>query len=426
MSKSHKVKTGDTLGALAVRYLGLWSKWTQIKNANPQLMSRRKASDGSPVIYPGDVLIIPSDETLPAKVTNATPQVLDNSAAQDISIYIEGELFTGFTGYTLSLVADSLDAFSFSAPFDDSVASFQEAFRPFLYRNCAVYYARKLVFAGRLLTPDPEVASGGQTINLQGYPLCGVLQDACLPVTKYPPQYAGLKLSEIASDAASPFGVTVSLGSDEGNAFDKVGYEPGDKILDFLVKLAQQRGLICTNTSDGMLYFHKPSDASAEVSFVQGKQPMLSCRPMFNAQDFYSHITGFTKTTKNAASSSYTYQNEYLVKAGVLRPYAYTVEDTDSVDLEKAVKQKACSMFASAVSYELKVTGHTYSDGTLYHKGMFVSVKAPGAMIYRETKLYADKVELSRSDSDGDTTTFSLVLPGCRTGSIPEAFPWES
>ena len=43
MSKAHNVKEGDTLGIIAVRYLGASSKWTNIVNANPQLSNLRKA-----------------------------------------------------------------------------------------------------------------------------------------------------------------------------------------------------------------------------------------------------------------------------------------------------------------------------------------------------------------------------------------------
>ena len=56
---------------------------------------------------------------------------------------------------------------------------------------------------------------------------------------------------------------------------------------------------------------------------------------------------------------------------------------------------------------------------------MTVSLFAPDAEVYRDTKLQVDSVQLSRSDSDGDIAVLSLVLPGARTGQLPEVFPWE-
>ena len=82
-------------------------------------------------------------------------------------------------------------------------------------------------------------------------------------------------------------------------------------------------------------------------------------------------------------------------------------------------------MFANAVKYTLTVTGHRDKNGRLYRKNMTVSLFAPDAEVYRDTKLQVDSVQLSRSDSDGDIAVLSLVLPGARTGQLPEVFPWE-
>ena len=62
MPKSYTVKSGDTLNRISVKYYGTPQKWTDIVKANPQLAGRKLVYDGSPTIYPGDILIIP-DET---------------------------------------------------------------------------------------------------------------------------------------------------------------------------------------------------------------------------------------------------------------------------------------------------------------------------------------------------------------------------
>jgi len=59
-NKKHTVKSGDTLGAISILYFGTFSKWNEIVKANPQLAGRKTAIDGSPLIYVGDVLTIPS------------------------------------------------------------------------------------------------------------------------------------------------------------------------------------------------------------------------------------------------------------------------------------------------------------------------------------------------------------------------------
>ena len=150
MSKSHTVAKGDTLNLISARYYGISGKWTLIRDSNPQLMTRKTASDGSPLIYPGDVLIIPEEQKPTASVNksvpkNAAPIKLDSDAAEDITIMIDGKVFTGFSGYTIKMPIDSFDAFSFTAPFDDSSDVIKDCFKPFSFKQCTVYYNKKLL-----------------------------------------------------------------------------------------------------------------------------------------------------------------------------------------------------------------------------------------------------------------------------------------
>ena len=93
--------------------------------------------------------------------------------------------------------------------------------------------------------------------------------------------------------------------------------------------------------------------------------------------------------------------------------------------MDTDTKATAGRMFANSVKYELVVSGHRDRTGKLYRKNMCISVYAPDAEIYRETKFQVDEVTMTRSDSDGEKTMFSLVLPGARDGKLPERFPWE-
>lgn len=428
MSKSHTVVKGDTLGSISTRYYGSWNKWKNIVDANPQLTGRKCASDGSPLIYPGDVLIIHSEEpkivseTLPK---TAVPVVLDDDGDKEISILIDGKAFTGFSGYSLKFPVDSFDVFSFSAPFDDSNKVVAGAFLPFSYKSCAVYYNKKLLFNGTLLTPNPESSADEKSLTLQGYPACGVINDVCLPESKFPPEYNGMKLSEIAKDVCGPFGFNVVMNGDEGEAFEKVEYSPGDKIFGFLSKLAGERGLLITNKENGDLLFWKPGKNKACCSIKEGEMPFVSCKGTFDSQNFFSHVTGYSKVEKEEDAESYTYENRYLIKKGVLRPFSFTADDAKSTDLKAAVEAKAGRMFASAVSYSLEVVGHENPNGDLWAKNMAISLEAPGAMIKKATLFLVDEVSFTKSDSDGNRTTLTLVLPGSRDGELPKEFPWE-
>ena len=142
-------------------------------------------------------------------------------------------------------------------------------------------------------------------------------------------------------------------------------------------------------------------------------------------QEMYSHLTGFTKTDKKNNAAQFTYENKFLIKNGVFRPLSFVCEDVDSTGLENAVKAKAGQMFVNCCSYELTVYGCQDKDGDIFTKGMSVSVYAPSAMIYRETKFQVQELEIKRSDTEGVQTTFKLMLPDSINGTVPNVLPWE-
>lgn len=197
MSKTYTVKAGDTLGAISVRFYGIAQQWPDIVRANPQLSARRPIADGSPAIYPGDVLIIPDEKTA-ANGAASKPVVMDENAPQDLGLVGGGKKYTGFTGYTLVRAVRGVDGFSFSSVWDSSRRELREAFRPFTYPVFDVYFDDDLVFTGRALPPALEISPQSKELTVQGYPLCGVLLDSCLPPSLYPAEYSGLDIKQIA------------------------------------------------------------------------------------------------------------------------------------------------------------------------------------------------------------------------------------
>lgn len=429
MSRTYEVISGDTLSLISVKCYGTASNWRQIYSANPQLEGRKTSIDGVSLIYPGDILIIPSNSELPVDQIQNEPEkissIVTDDFDNDFTFYIGGKLYGGFTGYSVVMSMDSLDVFSFQAPWDSNDSNIHDAFKPFVYKDCAVYFRKKLLFSGKLMVSAPEITPDSRIINIQGYSNCAVLNDCCIPVTKYPPSYNGLTLEQIAQDVCEPFGVGVKFSEDSGDPIEKVEYSIGMKVLDFLKKLAEQKNFIFTNDAKGDLYFWKVPEESCNVFFKEGEINFLSCKPDFNQQQMFSHITGFTKTDKKNDASQYTYENQLLIKNGVFRPLSFVCEDVDAGGLEKAVKTRVGQMYSDCCSYVLTVYGCTDKNNNIYKKGMSVSVFAPGAMIYRETKFQVKELTIKKSDTEGLVTVFKLILPNAINGELPDKLPWD-
>jgi prophage tail gpP-like protein len=420
MSKTHTVKAGDLLYLLSTKYYGVPGKWQTIVNANPQLKGRGKASDGSPLIFKGDVLIIPEN------IETIKPETVINAESKDqVTIKINGNKFAFFSDFNLTTEINSLDTFNFTAPFNPDDIIYRDAFRPFSYTKCDVFYGSQLWFSGLLLAPQSQSSTDSKTISLSGYPKCGILNDSCLSISKFPIEFNNQDLQKIANIMISDFGISSDFPDGAGNPFKKVTPEPENKILEFLIELANQRGLLLTNNALGNLVFWKAKTGTLSATFKEGETPFMSCAPTFNPQDFYSHITGIMPAKQGTASEKFTVINNYLASKGITKHYNYTISDAEQSDIQTAVKSKAGFMFANSVQYQLTVQGHRNRTGELYQKNTLISVLAPGAMIYNDTKFLIKKASLSRSSDGGDVTILDLVLPESYSGQIPAKLPFE-
>lgn len=420
MAKTHTVIKGDLLIYISQKYYGTQAKWKTIVNANPQLKGRGTASDGSPLIFPGDNLIIPDDTT---KTT--PPKTIDAESENQVTIVIDGQKFAFFSDFTLTQEIDSFDTFRFSAPFDPEIENLKNAFRPFSYKSCDVFYGFEILFSGILLAPQSQSSPEINPVSISGYPTCGILNDVHLPITKYPMEFNNQDLEQITNNVIPEFGLSSEFSSSAGNRFKKVALEPTKNILSFLVDLALQRGLLISNNTSGNLLFWEADTRSITSNFTEGETPFISCVPNFNPQQFYSHITGIMNAKSGKQSEKYTIENDYLISQGIIRTYNFIIEDAEKSDLQTSVKNKAGRMFGDAMQYQLTVWGHRNKNNELYKKNTLISVLASRAMIYTDTQFLIKKVTFNRSSQGGDTTILDLVLPESYKGEIPTTFPFE-
>ena len=257
MSRQYTVKPNDTLIGISTKFYGVPNKYNLIVNANPQLVGRNKALDGSPFIHTGDIFIIP-DET--ENIINPTqvkkvPETIKNVSGNAISILIDDKLFNFWTEYSITFEIDTFDTFSFSAPFDSDLQVYREAFRPFSYKPVAIYYGSELIFTGVLLADETTLEPEEKSISISGYSKPGVLNDCHMPISSFPLEFNNQTLQQIAKIACRPYGVIPVFLSSSGNPFIKVSIDPETDIFSFLSDLAEQRELLFSNNVKGEAIF---------------------------------------------------------------------------------------------------------------------------------------------------------------------------
>ena len=301
---------------------------------------------------------------------------------------------------------------------------FRETFKPFSYKEIDVTIGGVLLFTGTLVSVVPEITPERKSIVAGGYSLPGVLNDCTMPASAAPLEYHDQNLQQIAESVADVFGLRVEFTADPGAVFEPpVRMDPGKKVLAFLTELAKQRKLVIGNTESGALLFRgSTGDGAPAANFRQGERPLTSINPLFNPQEYFSDITGIQPVYFGLGGDAIPEKNPWL--PGVMRPHTFNITDTESAAGVDVVKAKIGRMFGNAVSYSVEVATIRDPAGAVWAPDSVVTLFAPDAMVYNESRFTIRSVDISRTRTE-ESAVLNLVLPGAFGGLIPEALPWD-
>jgi len=343
----------------------------------------------------------------------------------EVTVTIGWSKFRYWQAVSITRSLDAVDAVGLSAPFEPSSRAFRDTFRPFTYPDIQVDVDGAQLFDGTLVGVDPAYTADASTVSVSAYSRPGVLGDCTLPESSLPSEYRGLSLSTLAAVVCEPFGLSAQFDAPAGAVFDKVACDVGQSPLDFLSKLAAQRGLLVTSTSAGRLRFWRVATPGQPVAVLeQGKPgPLVGVKATFDPQAYYSEVTGLQPVRPGSSKTKrYTARNPRL--PGVVRPYVYTVDDAAGGDLAVAVPAKFGRMLAASVRYSASVATWYDAGGKLWAPNTYVRLYAPGVMVYEPTLLLVAGVTL-RKDADAETAELDLVLPEAYGDTAPARLPWE-
>lgn len=406
-------RAGDTFENIARRVYGDDLQAAAIRSANPGMEEPFEA---------GVVL------TAPTSTTNAQRSQQRSQAdnQDEVAIKINGQRFRFWTTLSVTLSADSVATLAMGAPFDPDDPAFRAVFRPFSFATVEVTVGGAPLFTGTMVDVTPATSEAGRVVAVTCYSLPGVLGDCTAPASMYPVEWDGADLRTVSEALAAPFGLRVVLGSNasQGSVFERVALKPGEMVLPFLVKLAQQRGLITSSTPEGGLLYDVATAPGQPVAILrEGGSPVLNIAPTFDPQTYYSDVTGIEPAIVGLKGGKSTSRNSHL--QGTLRPFTFEVSDTLDADVGAAVAAKIGRMFAGAVSYSVDVATWRTPSGALWSSNTTVKLEAPGAMVYSEYEFFIRSVTLTRSSDGGEVAKLTLTPPGAFRSEIPESLPWE-
>lgn len=405
MSTTYSVRAGDTFETISRKVYGSEDGAQRIARANPGIVEPLTA---------GAELVIPQGARPRGVPSPGTPN--------SVTVAIRGRRFQYWESVQIRRSVDSLDSLTLTAPFEPDAPGFRDTFRPFAFHPVEVFIGGAPLFSGTMVDPRPSL-SDRREISASCYARPGVLVDCTAPASAYPIEFDGADLSVIAGALCEPFGIPTQFDAGAGEAFERIALPPGQKIFDFLTRLAKERGLVISNTRDGALLFRQSAQPGPPVArLTAGGAPVRSVAPRFSPQEFYSHITAIEPVYIGLGGAQYTARNTKL--SGTLRPFTFELTDSYGATAESAGKAKAGRMFANMASYSVELAGWRDPSGNLWEPNTTVTLQAPSAMVYEPYNFIVRSVDLYR-DSTTETATLDLIVPGAFSGEIPETLPWD-
>lgn len=366
-------------------------------------------------------------DVLAPNAPKSSPFIAGRSVApNDVEVAIDGTIFKHWQNIRVTRSIDTITTLSLTAPFDPEDAVKRRLFKPFSYNAAEVLVGGSTFFAGTMIAVDPQLDEQSNIVAASFYGKPGVMADCTAPASVYAERDGSIEwdnatLEVIAEDVAGFFGIKIQFLDNSGPPFERAGLQPNKKALPFLIELAAQRGLVISDTTRGAIVFRKAKTSGAAVASIE-QGPAVEVTPMFNPQEYYSHVTGIAPIIIGLAGTQYTVKNERL--AQVFRPYTFEDEGIIDSEIKAAVDSKVGRMFANAVSYSVKVATWRTPGGKIWEPNTIIKVKAPRAMIYTPFEFLIRSVQFDKSP-EAETATLDLVLVGSLAGQIPGRMPWD-
>lgn len=338
-----------------------------------------------------------------------------------ITLFVNNQRFRFWENINLTLSLDSIDNFTFTTPLQPDNLEVTENFKPVTYTSLAVKMNNESIIVGNLISKS--LALSAKTINFGGYSKPGILSDLTIPFDKYPLEFKKQDLRQIATEMAFCYNIEVDFKSPPGPVFTPaVSPEPGEKILDFIIKLAKKRELLVSNTQTGKLSFFVPGTSKTVTPLRQGKIPLLNAKVDYKEQQVYSSVTGLGAAKFGRSPEAFTVKIPVL--SSINRPFVYTVSENEGADLEKAVKFKAGRLFGEAFAITADVDSWRGIDKKIWKPGDFVELQADDVFFYRPTKLMIKNITLNQT-ANSESAALDLIFPGVYSGEFPEKLPWD-
>ena len=348
-------------------------------------------------------------------------------------IKIDKEYYANFNDFSLASGLDRVaSAFAFTANYDPNNPLHRQLFKPLSYKRVEFYNDDNVLFftgtiVGHKFTSDKDV----NLVSLSGYSLPGILEDCSIPYAAFPLESLKTNLKEITQKIISYFGLQLIIYKEAeqacSTAYKKTTAEPGQKVKDYLAKLAAQKNVILSHDRHGRVLYFKP-DPNAQSKIFYTKENVLNMEIDVDGQSLHSDLTIVRQPEKNG-------DNEYLsllpssgsnsgsgitpvdsIKNPLVEQFRPTVQKLTS-GRETDTKTGVENYLADELkNIRVKISLNRWDP---IYSGDIIEIQNPEIFIFNRTRFMIEGTTINESASER-TMSINAVLPESFEGKQPK------
>lgn len=334
--KNYTVQKGDTLEGIAIKFLYRSALAYKIKQAN-------NLPDNN--VYPGQTLKIPEAEKIEAREYQGFKIVIDGKELnQTPPATIQNGINTIAPGLEFELPGEQIFDF----------------IKPYKFNKVDVYFDNSIMFSGYISRIVNKSGAENKKI-IEAHGKSHLLSRVNYPVSSYPRAFYNLTLKQIFTKFADLFNIpfTIEQGAEKlaGEKFIKVEIDPEQKVSDFLIDLAGQKGLILYGDSIGGIVLKNEYVKSDNILNIENYPATAE----FNTETIFSDYT----CLKNYDSEGNTQVARDKVQIDEFIPKVFQISKMQKESLKAMIKKEIKTDLINSFKLELDLPYITDINGNL-------------------------------------------------------------
>lgn len=275
--------------------------------------------------------------------------------------------------------------------------------------RCDLMIGTETVIAGWVDTVQVSLDAGAHSTTVEGRDAVGDLVD-CSAIRRSG-QWRGLRIEQVASEIAAPFGVRVTTDVDTGKPLTSFALQEGETAFEAIERAARLRALLLVSDGAGGLRITRAGDRRISTELVMGEN-IAAIAVRTDGRDRFSEYVakGQAPGSDFFNGTAASQIKARAVDPGVTRYRPMLITDSSpdiAATLAQRAQWEANVRAARSFEAEVAVQGWRHADG-LWEPNTRVMVRAPEVRL--EAELLISRVVFSL-DERGTRSVLSLTRP---------------